>query len=144
MALWLANRTKTDCWKSDGVTANGVQVQLNPPGHLRFLPARCRGNLSQVITLPEVLAELRKLQSELAQRHVARIGVFGSIARGEATPQSDIDVLVEMTDEGDLFDLVSVKTLLERTFDQSVDVVPVGGLKQDVRDVILREVRYAA
>jgi predicted nucleotidyltransferase len=49
-----------------------------------------------------------------------------------------------MTDEGDLFDLVSVKTLLERTFDQSVDVVPVGGLKQDVRDVILREVRYAA
>ena len=66
------------------------------------------------------------------------------MARGEATPQSDIDVLVEMTDEGDLFDLVSVKTLLERTFDQSVDVVPVGALKQDVRDVILREVRYAA
>jgi predicted nucleotidyltransferase len=97
-----------------------------------------------VITLPEVLAELRKLQSELTQRHVARIGVFGSMARGDATPQSDIDVLVEMTDEGDLFDLVSVKTLLERTFDQSVDVVPVGGLKQDVRDVILREVRYAA
>jgi predicted nucleotidyltransferase len=66
------------------------------------------------------------------------------MARGDATPQSDIDVLVEMTDEGDLFDLVSIKTLLERTFDQSVDVVPVGGLKQDVRDVILREVRYAA
>ena len=66
------------------------------------------------------------------------------MVRGEATPQSDIDVLVEMTDEGDVFDLVSVKTLLERTFDQSVDVVPVGGLKQDVRDVILREVRYAA
>jgi hypothetical protein len=66
------------------------------------------------------------------------------MARGEATAQSDIDVLVEMTDEGDLFDLVSVKTLFERTFNQSVDVVPVGGLKQDVRDVILREVRYAA
>ena len=121
-----------------------MQVQLNPPRYLRFLPARCRGTLSQVITLPEVLAELRRLQSELAQRHVARIGVFGSMARGEATAQSDIDVLVEMTDEGDLFDLVSVKTLLERTFEQSVDVVPVGGLKQDVRDVILREVRYAA
>ena len=133
-----------DCWKVDGVTVIGVQVQLNPPSHLRFLPARCRGTLSQVITLPEVLAELRRLQSELAQRHVARIGVFGSMARGEATAQSDIDVLVEMTDEGDLFDLVSVKTLLERTFEQSVDVVPVGGLKQDVRDVILREVRYAA
>jgi predicted nucleotidyltransferase len=97
-----------------------------------------------VITLSTVLVELGKLQAELAQRHVARIGVFGSIARGEETPQSDIDVLVEMTDEGDLFDLVSIKTLLERTFGQPVDVVPVGGLKQDVRDVILREVRYAA
>ena len=132
---------------SPAVTSNrgaGDRSPLEPPRLLRFLPARCRGTLSQVITLPEVLAELRKLQSELAQRHVARIGVFGSMARGEATAQSDIDVLVEMTDEGDLFDLVSVKTLLERTFDQSVDVVPVGGLKQDVRDVILREVRYAA
>ena len=97
-----------------------------------------------MITLSTVLVELGKLQAELAQRHVARIGVFGSIARGEETPQSDIDVLVEMTDEGDLFDLVSIKTLLERTFGQPVAVVPVGGLKQDVRDVILREVRYAA
>ena len=144
MPAWSANPNAADCSEVDGGGRDWCVGPAQPARHLRFLPARCRGTLSQVITLPEVLAELRKLQSELAQRHVARIGVFGSMARGEATPQSDIDVLVEMTDEGDLFDLVSVKTLLERTFDQSVDVVPVGGLKQDVRDVILREVRYAA
>ena len=95
-------------------------------------------------TLAQVLAELSRLQPELARRHVARIGVFGSVARGEETPQSDIDVWVEMTDEGDLFDLVGVKELLERVLDRGVDVVPIGGLKRDVREAILREVRYAA
>jgi predicted nucleotidyltransferase len=75
---------------------------------------------------------------------VARIGVFGSVARGDSTPDSDIDVLVQMTDEGDLFDLVGVKNLLEQNLGRSVDVVPIGGLKQDVRDAVLREVRYAA
>lgn len=95
-------------------------------------------------TLTQVLNELRRLEPELARRNVARIGVFGSVARGDSTPDSDIDVLVQMTDEGDLFDLVGVKHLLEQNLGQSVDVVPIGGLKQDVRDAVLREVRYAA
>jgi predicted nucleotidyltransferase len=95
-------------------------------------------------TLTQVLNELRRLEPELARRNVARIGVFGSVARGDSTPDSDIDVLVQMTDEGDLFDLVGVKNLLEQNLGRSVDVVPIGGLKQDVRDAVLREVRYAA
>ena len=95
-------------------------------------------------TLTQVLNELRRLEPELAQRNVARIGVFGSVARGDSTPDSDLDVLVQMTDEGDLFDLVGVKNLLEQNLGRSVDVVPIGGLKQDVRDAVLREVRYAA
>ncbi len=97
-----------------------------------------------MISLAEALDECRRLSPELSARHVARIGVFGSLARGEATPDSDIDVLVELTGEGDLFDLVAVKNLLEQAFGTRVDVVPAGGLKQDVRETILREVRYAA
>lgn len=94
--------------------------------------------------LADVLAELHRLKPELARRHVARIGVFGSVARGDARSDSDIDVLVEMTAEGDLFDLVGVKNLLEDELGRPVDVVPIGGLKQDARETILREVRYAA
>jgi predicted nucleotidyltransferase len=97
-----------------------------------------------MITLAQALDGLRRLAPELAARHVARIGVFGSLARGEAKPGSDIDILVELTADGDLFDLVAVKNLLEQSFGSPVDVVPVGGLKQDVRESILREVRYAA
>jgi predicted nucleotidyltransferase len=95
-------------------------------------------------SLDEVLAELTRLQPRLAARHVGRIGVFGSVARGEARPDSDIDILVDMTAEGDLFDLVAVKLLLEEALGRPVDVVPLGGLKQDAREVVLREVRYAA
>jgi len=97
-----------------------------------------------MLTLAEVLADLHRLQPQLAQRHVARIGVFGSVARGDARPDSDIDVLVEMTREGDLFDLVGIKILLEEALAKRVDVVSLGGLKSDARDSILREVRYAA
>lgn len=97
-----------------------------------------------LITLAEVLSQLRRLQPELSRRHVVRIGVFGSVARGEARPDSDIDVLVEMDPEGDLFDLVGVKLLLERELSRRIDVVAAGGLKSDSRDRILREVRYAA
>jgi len=97
-----------------------------------------------MISLAQALDGLRRLSPELAVRHVARIGVFGSLARGEATTDSDIDVLVELTAEGDLFDLVAIKNMLEQAFGTHVDVVPVGGLKRDVRETILREVRYAA
>jgi hypothetical protein len=97
-----------------------------------------------MLSLAQALDGLRRLSPELAARHVARIGVFGSLARGEAKPGSDIDVLVELTAEGDLFDLVAVKNILEQAFGTRVDVVPVGGLKPDVRETILREVRYAA
>jgi predicted nucleotidyltransferase len=95
-------------------------------------------------TLAEVFAAIEQLQPELRKRHVRRIGVFGSVARGEARIDSDVDVLVELTDEADLLDLVAIKRLLETSLRSSVDVVPTGGLKPDVREAILREVRYAA
>lgn len=95
-------------------------------------------------TLAEVLHELHRLQPHLARRNVVRIGVFGSVARGEARPDSDIDILVELTGAGDLFDLVGIKLLLEEALGRRVDVVPIGGLKTDARETVLREVRYAA
>jgi len=49
-----------------------------------------------------------------------------------------------LTDDGDLFDLVAVRTMLAAELGCEVDVIPFGGLKPDIRDTILREVRYAA
>jgi predicted nucleotidyltransferase len=71
-----------------------------------------------------ILAELRRLKPELSRRYgVNRIGLFGSFAKGEARPGSDIDVVVELG-EPDLFALVHVKEELESKFQRSVDVIP--------------------
>lgn len=55
-----------------------------------------------------------------------------------------MDFLVEFTDQGDLFDPVVVKRLLQEAIGCPVDVVAAGGLKPDMRETVLREVRYAA
>lgn len=66
------------------------------------------------------------------------------MARGDERPDSDVDFLVDFTDEGDLFDLVAVKRILQESLGCAVDVVSAGGLKPDIRDTVLQEVRYAA
>ncbi len=97
-----------------------------------------------MVTLDQVFRAIAEPRSVLTARHVRRIGVFGSVARGDSHPDSDVDLLVEFTDEGDLFDLVAVRRILSEALGCPVDAVPAGGLKSDVRATILREVRYVA
>lgn len=52
-----------------------------------------------------------------------RVHVFGSVARGDDGPDSDIDLLVEFTDEADLFDVVRLETTLGDLLGRPVDVV---------------------
>jgi predicted nucleotidyltransferase len=52
-----------------------------------------------MLPLVQILNERQRLETELASRHVVRAGVFGWTARGDARPDSDIDVLVEMSPE---------------------------------------------
>lgn len=70
----------------------------------------------------DAVAVLRATRSELVEKYgVERIGIFGSVARDEATNDSDVDVVVQM--KPDLFMLVHVKELLEEKFDSPVDIV---------------------
>ena len=66
------------------------------------------------------LTRFRDLKRE--EFGIVRIGVFGSVARGEITEASDIDVVVEL-DRPDLFTLVGIKQELEELFHRPVDVV---------------------
>jgi predicted nucleotidyltransferase len=95
-------------------------------------------------TLPQAMSAIAQARATLSLHHVRRIGVFGSVARGDARPDSDVDLLVEFTDQGDLFDLAAVKRVMQEALGCSVDVVAAGGLKPDMREQVLREVRYAA
>jgi len=66
---------------------------------------------------------LQQHKHELAEKYgVTRIGIFGSVARDEATEQSDVDVVVEMI-KPDLFFMVHIKNLLEAVMHRHVDIV---------------------
>ncbi|PZO43496.1 MAG: nucleotidyltransferase [Pseudanabaena frigida] len=69
-----------------------------------------------------ILNELRGLKLELRDRYkVTKIGVFGSVARNEATEESDIDIVVEM--EPNMLKRVGLKQELEKLFNKEVDVI---------------------
>jgi uncharacterized protein len=81
-------------------------------------------------------------RNELASAGVRRLGVYGSVARGEAN--QDVDVLVEFDRTPDLFELAALKERLAEILERPVDLATPQGLKPRLRDRILHEVRYAA
>jgi len=81
---------------------------------------------------------------ELASAGVRRLGVYGSVARGEANPDSDVDVLIELDHTPDLFEFVALRERLAEILGCPVDLATPQGLKPRLRDRILHEVRYAA
>lgn len=83
-------------------------------------------------------------RQELASAGVRRLGVYGSVARGEASPDSDVDVLVEFDHTPDLLEFVALRERLAEMLGCPVDLATPQGLKPRLRDRILHEVRYAA
>ena len=70
-----------------------------------------------------------------------RLGFFGSFATGDQTNDSDIDILVEFSQPlgWEFFDL---KASLEKEFQRKVDLVSVKALKNQLRDIILKQVIF--
>ncbi len=69
------------------------------------------------------MRKLRKFAAEHGPEYgISRIGIFGSVARGDETPDSDLDILVEAP-VLDIVSLVCIKNQLEDVFGRSVDVV---------------------
>ncbi len=74
---------------------------------------------------------------------VARIGVFGSFARGEEKPDSDVDVLVEFRADSVTFDnYMDLKFYLEDLLGRRVDLVTPQALKPQIKDNILKDTVY--
>lgn len=90
---------------------------------------------------PEVLlaAAAPVLRTLAAERGFSRLAVFGSIARGEAKPDSDIDLLVESPAGISSFDFLRFKRILEEVLGRPLDLVDYGGLKPGLDDDIRRD-----
>jgi predicted nucleotidyltransferase len=95
------------------------------------------------LKIGEVLRTLREMEGELRERFsVSRIGVFGSSVADSASPESDVDILVEL--EEPTFDhYMDLKFRLEEVLDRPVDLVMAETLKPRLRPIIERGVVYA-
>jgi hypothetical protein len=86
------------------------------------------------------LREKREEILQVAAKHGARtVRVFGSVARGEADAASDLDFLVEMEPGRSLLDLGGLLMELQDLLGCSVDVVTEKGLRERIRDRVLKE-----
>lgn len=88
------------------------------------------------VKLQEQRAEILRLCAIYGARNLR---VFGSVARGEADEQSDVDFLVEMEPGRSLFDLGGLQYELEHLLGRPVDVVTERGLKTRIRDRVILE-----
>lgn len=88
----------------------------------------------------EVLAALTRHQEQLETLGVKSLKLFGSVARDEAGPDSDIDFLVEFTESGGLFQLFAVQHYLEDLFGCAIDLGTEDALREHLREPVLKEV----
>lgn len=93
----------------------------------------------------DIFQELQTHQKTLEDYGVKRCGLFGSFQRGEATENSDIDLLVEFKSELKTFmNFMDLCFFLEDLFGRKVDVLTPESLSPYLRDIILGEVEYVS
>jgi predicted nucleotidyltransferase len=88
----------------------------------------------------ELVKENREEILRIAEANGAiRVRVFGSVARGTAGPDSDLDLLIRLEPNRSLLDLVAIKQDIEDLLGRPVNVVTEGGISPFMRETILRD-----
>jgi predicted nucleotidyltransferase len=92
------------------------------------------------MSFEELLQAKREDILRTASKHGAyNVRIFGSVARGEADAQSDIDFLVDMEKGRSLLDLAGLSLDLEDLLGRDVDVITEKGLRERIRDSVLKD-----
>ena len=84
---------------------------------------------------------MKQRRSDMSRFGVKEIGVFGSFARGDQRPDSDVDVLVDL-ERHTWDDYVNLLDYLEELFGRKVDLVMKNTIKQVIRKRVLNETVY--
>jgi predicted nucleotidyltransferase len=92
----------------------------------------------------DVLHQLAAHQTEITSFGVKTLFLFGSVARDEARPDSDIDLLVEFDPPVGLFSVVRFRMFLEEILAHRVDLVLHDAVKPQIRERISKELIHAA
>jgi predicted nucleotidyltransferase len=93
----------------------------------------------------DIIARLKENEAALRAQGVSHAALFGSVARGDHLPDSDIDIMIELDPAArvTMFDYVDIKEYIEGLFQGPVDVVNLDGLKPFVRPRAVADAIYA-
>jgi hypothetical protein len=80
-----------------------------------------------------------EIKAIVARHHGRSVAVFGSVARGDERPGSDIDFLVELEPSARPIEILSIEVELEEALGVRVDVGTADSLREEVRDEVLAE-----
>jgi len=95
------------------------------------------------MTQDQIIDQVKTIKPILfTQYHITRIGIFGSVIKGDWTDESDIDILVEFSDPPGLFRFIEIENFLSDTLNAPVDLVEINGIKPRLKNRILSEVAY--
>lgn len=75
----------------------------------------------------------------LKKAGVVRSGIFGSFARGEETPESDLDIWVELEEGKTYFDLAALQEDLEKTVERKVDIGTYNSIHPSIKKQVFKE-----
>ena len=92
----------------------------------------------------EALRIIAEHRDGIAEFGVTSLSIFGSVARDEAGPNSDVDVLVEFGVPVGYFELIRLGNYLEKLLGRRVDLATMGALRSTMKDQILKEAVRAA
>ena len=98
-------------------------------------------NVSMSVSLASVVETLQEHQAELRKLGVVHASVFGSVARGESRPESDVDVLIDLDPAKPIgvFQYARIRLYINELLGGAGDVVNRRKLKPLLRENILRE-----
>ena len=94
----------------------------------------------------QVIRILRKNRTAISPFHVRALYIFGSVARNEATENSDVDIMVEFEQDAHIgfFELEKLQRVLSSLVGHNVDLVTRDSLHSALKPQILKEAIYAA
>jgi len=100
--------------------------------------------MAEAVELEQIRAKLAAHRDELDRLHVRSVSVFGSRARGDARPDSDLDLIVEFSRSVGFIHLGKVEDYFADLLGRKIDMTTPGGLHPRLKDSILQDARRVA